>query len=685
MTSRTAIQLPGKAYKILQWTAPNGSVVRAGESVAIAVGINSKAVATVTKPTRKRPTKRRKPNAAIHLTAATTSNTTQTNTTDDAKKKIEASTGVDDASDRISIKASVDGIIRYDTDSSTIVDEKEDLVCGWIERCSHPTIIGSMCAVCGMEITPEQQKAVKHNNTMSRMTVAGLTVSISKEESEDLAKHEAARLHAQRRLSLVLDLDHTLLHATADRRASAVPRIRSLILPVAGPQGTIFQVHYVKLRPHVASFLREAMRHYEIGVYTAGTRDYAEQIVILLAREMVGAKYDQIDLDNIRRDIDYTKFKLKQQDEATKKENDETDRTKQKEVKSPTNTKTEIENDDKASTDKRKRVTFEEPLPKHEPPPVTEEDLELLQNEIKIAEEKEAEALELRKKLFGTRIVSRTDVGDLGRDVKSLKRVFPCGGSMAAVVDDREDVWANAEEIFASRHGEPPDNLLLVKPFHWKLFQGFADVNNSSGQDLTEGVQAKEEEENESDQQLLWTGDILRRIHARYYQLPGCASVPNLLRAMRKEVLSGCKIVLSGLIPMAHQTLEPSERRPAVVRYVENLGGKVSQQVDQSTTHVIGARDGTDKILAARKIEGCQIVIITWLMECWWSITKPAIEVRHMLKQGTARSESKRSTEPKCEPKPLAGSTKGNTSTDSESEADEDDDMFLEELAEEMS
>jgi len=123
--------------------------------------------------------------------------------------------------------------------------------------------------------------------------------------------------------------------------------------------------------------------------------------------------------------------------------------------------------------------------------------LEQLMNELAQAEREEENALAMRRRLFRSRIVSRTDVGDLGRDVKSLKRIFPCGGTMAVVVDDREDVWANAgdyNDVGGSsslqgqnprRPGEPPNNLLLVKPYHWKPFVGFADVNNAAGVDIS--------------------------------------------------------------------------------------------------------------------------------------------------------------------------------------------------------
>ena len=46
-------------------------------------------------------------------------------------------------------------------------------------------------------------------------------------------------------------------------------------------------------------------------------------------------------------------------------------------------------------------------------------------------------------------------------------------------------MWANAKNNVTGRPGEPPDNLLLVKPYHWKPFIGYADVNNASGNDLS--------------------------------------------------------------------------------------------------------------------------------------------------------------------------------------------------------
>lgn len=190
----------------------------------------------------------------------------------------------------------------------------------------------------------------------------------------------------------------------------------------------------------------------------------------------------------------------------------------------------------------------------------------------------EKEAQKLRQSIFGSRVVSRTDVGDLGRDVKSLRRIFPCGGTMAAVVDDREDVWANASDNSEkTRKGEPPSNLLLVRPYHFPAFQGFADVNNASGADLSGSGNQSSIEAEETDVQLKWTGQILKDLHTLYYsQQVGTTrqTVPELLTRMRLNVLKGTKLVLSGLVPI-NRDMSPDAPRPSIVRYAECLGAQV--------------------------------------------------------------------------------------------------------------
>jgi RNA polymerase II subunit A-like phosphatase len=212
----------------------------------------------------------------------------------------------------------------------------------------------------------------------------------------------------------------------------------------------------------------------------------------------------------------------------------------------------------------------------------------------------------------------------------------------AAILDDREDVWANAKNNVTGRPGEPPDNLLLVKPYHWDQFSDYSDINNASGQDLSVSndieSQAGKPNMQENDTQLLWTANILRRLHDRYYSAALSSeerektSVPSLLHTMRKETFlrfPQVKIVFSGLIPVNKQFKQT--QRPNVVRYAEELGAEVLPGISSQVTHVVAARDRSEKVCLARKqVPGCFIVHTSWLMECYWSISWRDEEPHHM-------------------------------------------------------
>ena len=58
-----------------------------------------------------------------------------------------------------------------------------------------------------------------------------------------------------------------------------------------------WQPHYVKLRPHLAEFMSDVLEKYEITIYTAGTRTYANKIADVISRhvldhQMRHKKYD---------------------------------------------------------------------------------------------------------------------------------------------------------------------------------------------------------------------------------------------------------------------------------------------------------------------------------------------------------------------------------------------------------
>ena len=293
--------------------------------------------------------------------------------------------------------------------------------------------------------------------------------------------------------------------------------------------------------------------------------------------------------------------------------------------------------------------------------------------------------------------------------------------AQTAIVDDREDVWANAEDNShihsinpdgSQRHGgEPPTNLLLVRPYHFDKFVGYADVNNASGPIADSGNIPKKplcskdgtnpagskpnstncgvapvsgdsdvlpnklvermKTDNANSDQLLQTMNVLKRLHTQFYplndkhldgssensgsnshtntngpkpkNLSGTnpeATVPFLLTNMRSQILVNCNIVLSGIISLHH----PSQRnksspfpnrqlhpRHSVERYVEDMGAVLQTQVTASTTHVVSAREGTDKFLKGSRVKGCAVVRLSWIMECVYKWERVDVDTHLMV------------------------------------------------------
>ena len=76
-------------------------------------------------------------------------------------------------------------------------------------------------------------------------------------------------------ISLVLDLDETLVHCTVEPVDDA-----DLVFPVVF-HGMTYQVH-VRLRPHLFQFLEKIKGNYEVTVFTASQKVYANELLDLI-------------------------------------------------------------------------------------------------------------------------------------------------------------------------------------------------------------------------------------------------------------------------------------------------------------------------------------------------------------------------------------------------------------------
>lgn len=120
-----------------------------------------------------------------------------------------------------------------------------------------------------------------------------LALKVSQGEAAT-AEHEAKRrLLSAKKLSLVVDLDQTVIQATVDPTVGewqkdpqnpnheAVKDVRTFQLKDEGPGGNGMW-YYIKFRPGLEKFLEDISKLYELHIYTMGTRAYAKHIAEII-------------------------------------------------------------------------------------------------------------------------------------------------------------------------------------------------------------------------------------------------------------------------------------------------------------------------------------------------------------------------------------------------------------------
>ena len=86
-----------------------------------------------------------------------------------------------------------------------------------------------------------------------------------------------------RRKTLCLDLDETLVHTSATYETPEGDLPPTLRLDVE--HSTKNRIFYVRVRPHLSEFLRECMQLFEVVIFTASEKSYADPIIACIFNE----------------------------------------------------------------------------------------------------------------------------------------------------------------------------------------------------------------------------------------------------------------------------------------------------------------------------------------------------------------------------------------------------------------
>ena len=188
-------------------------------------------------------------------------------------------------------ECSVEGWLRtWAIDKGTVVTGPSSALAEVEEKCLHSIQYGGMCAICGKDMT-----TVDYTSTLPETSRAS-TIATPNHQALRISDEEAARsdveakkrLVDRRKLSLVVDLDLTVIHASVDPTIkewmddesnpnhAAVEDVREFELYDEALQRNV--AYYIKLRPNLDHFLHAMSILYELYIYTMGTRAYADNI-----------------------------------------------------------------------------------------------------------------------------------------------------------------------------------------------------------------------------------------------------------------------------------------------------------------------------------------------------------------------------------------------------------------------
>ncbi|KAJ1917409.1 CTD phosphatase Fcp1 [Mycoemilia scoparia] len=223
------------------------------------------------------------------------------------------------------IYSSFEGKVEsVDVKVDQVVSDKTTTVIKLIEPCSHAIQYNGLCTLCGKDLTSVDYFGDETARAKINMSHDATGLRVSANEAARLESKTAKRLRQANKLSLIVDLDQTIIHAYATQDArfeqwlidnykgpSDISRKNSLeannderkktkedqqdnnsTKPKTLPPdiGTFYLPdsplrYYIKLRPNLKEFLASVTEMYELHIYTMGTRHYAEAVANIIDPE----------------------------------------------------------------------------------------------------------------------------------------------------------------------------------------------------------------------------------------------------------------------------------------------------------------------------------------------------------------------------------------------------------------
>ncbi|EGC35499.1 hypothetical protein DICPUDRAFT_55168 [Dictyostelium purpureum] len=443
-----------------------------------------------------------------------------------------------------------------------------------IEYCTHEIQFSGLCATCGRELT-EQTESLSILHGHSHLTV-------SHKEAQRIGDINTKRLIKERKLSLVLDLDHTLIHAVTEQGLNSSPNWKNRNrkdydihnITVNGPM-----TYCIKKRPHLNDFLENVNKNFELHIYTMGTRNYANEIAKLIDPDQTLFKERILSRD----DGNGINFKTLQR-------------------LFPCDDSMVLIVDDRSDVWKKSKnliqispyVFFTDVVDSlhHEKQPLLmqqQQEKERLEKERLEKERLEKEKNEENKE---------ENKEEKKEEQQKSESTDTTTADTTATTDTTTTATTTATTSTSTSTTIDTDDLSSIK-----------STTTSNDKIIDKESFQKNEE---ADCHLLIVLDKLTKIHDLYYKSKDKNEKPHVIQMVdivKKEILKDQFIVFSGVYPLG----TPVNKQP--LRYLaEEFGASVENDITSKTTHVIAQRKGTSKVNKAIS-KGLKVVSPQWLVE----------------------------------------------------------------------
>ncbi|KAJ5382730.1 hypothetical protein N7517_000641 [Penicillium concentricum] len=517
-------------------------------------------------------------------------------------------------------ESTVDGeVLKWKIQSGDVIDEPVNVV-EIDEPCAHEIQFGGLCAECGKDMTESTYNTEITDSMRAPISMAhdNVTLTVSEREATRVEEDAKRRLLASRRLTLVVDLDQTIIHATVDPTVGewredkqnpnhdAVKDVRQFQLIDDGP-GMRGCWYYIKLRPGLEEFLQNVAEIYELHIYTMGTRAYAQHIVDIIdpTRKLFGDRILSRDESGSLTVKDLQRL-------------------------FPVDTKMVVIIDDRGDI-----WRWSPNLIKVSPYDffvgIGDINSSFLPKKEDIGANKPQIEAKAPEKTKEHHVNGKTQEGT---EISALEQLVTMGGDSPRLLQEQAD--AQEETILHQVEDRP----LLQKQKELEAEDTAGTSDASSVEETQEPAKHRHHLLEDHDQELFQLQNRLEQVHLQFYDeydkrrtlalggrvaalrgekvhsrdkdvdLKLVPDVKDIMPQIKRRILGGVVLVFSGVLPLGIDF-----QNADISLWAKSFGVTISSRVNARTTHLVAGRNRTAKVREATRYPNIKIVTTQWLVD----------------------------------------------------------------------